>query len=382
MLELFLIQRNFSHEEAHETANAVREGLSKTDEISKNKFVELVGQLIHQRYGERSLGDLVFWDPLPSEIIVEGLAGERVWDQETLSRSLQTSGLSTDQAHRLAQIIETDLIETRTQRISTSKLEELAAAKLAEKYDATYADRFLVWRRWSQSNRPLFILIGGAPGVGKTSLAVSLANVLDIPRVVATDDIRQIMRQILAAELMPIIHQSSYTAWTELPPGSLQGGSAVIAGYREQVDKINVGVQAILKRCLEESTSVIIDGVHLLPDFIDPSQYDDSANLVNLCLAVSEQEAYKERFTGRARQAPARGSHKYLANLDHILEIQAHVLERCARHKVPVIDMVTLDDATREAVLVVGQYLSQQEGRQPKAKKKRASSTKGKRSKK
>ena len=382
MLELFLIQRNFSHEEAHDTANVVREALSKIDEIPKDDFIELVGQIIRQRHGERPLGDLAFWDPLPSDIIVEGTGGARVLAKEILARSLQTSGLAADQAHQLARGIEINLIETRTQRIDQSELEKRAASMLANQYDETYAERYLVWRRWSKTDRPLFILIGGASGVGKTSLAVSLANVLDIPRLVATDDIRQIMRQMLSAELLPIIHQSSYTAWTELPPGHIEGGNSVIAGYREQVDKINVGVQAILQRCAEENTSVIIDGVHLLPDFIDAASYGDSAYLVNLCLAVSERQVYEERFAGRAFQAPARGSHKYLANLDHILEIQDHILERCAQSNVPVIDMATLEDATQEAVMVVGQYLRKQEGVKSKRTKKRASTGKRNRPKK
>lgn len=57
-----------------------------------------------------------------------------------------------------------------------------------------------------------FQSFGGASGVGKTSLAINLASVLDIPRVVATDDIRQIMRLMLAPDLMPSIHDSSYAA--------------------------------------------------------------------------------------------------------------------------------------------------------------------------
>ena len=57
-----------------------------------------------------------------------------------------------------------------------------------------------------------FQSVGGASGVGKTSLAINLASVLDIPRVVATDDIRQIMRLMLAPDSMPSIHDSSYAA--------------------------------------------------------------------------------------------------------------------------------------------------------------------------
>ena len=60
---------------------------------------------------------------------------------------------------------------------------------------------------------PLVILIGGATGVGKSTIATQLAHRLGIVRVVATDAaIREVMRAMLSAELMPALHVSSFQA--------------------------------------------------------------------------------------------------------------------------------------------------------------------------
>src|SRR5262249_58919673 len=81
------------------------------------------------------------------------------------------------------------------------------------------ADRYLVWRRYQEPDKPVLILLGGTSGVGKTSLAVEVAHRLGIARVLSTDSIRQIMRIMLSPELVPALHASSYDAYKRLPPG-------------------------------------------------------------------------------------------------------------------------------------------------------------------
>ena len=88
------------------------------------------------------------------------------------------------------------------------------------------------------------MLLGGAAGVGKTSLALEVAHRLGIGRVCSTDSVRQIMRIMLSRELVPAIHGSSYDAWRLLPPDSL-GDDPVIEGFRAQAATVSVGVRAI-----------------------------------------------------------------------------------------------------------------------------------------
>ena len=374
MLMHYLIQRDFTHEEASDIANGVRDDLSKEKNIPKKDLLSLIDRRIRRQYGKRYLGDLVFWDRAPTITSVERQSGTLPFSKEILSRSIQASGLATDRSYQIAQTIESQLIDQRRTHIIHEELEDLTAAVLAKHHSEAYAERYQVWRTWRDMDKPLIILIGGASGVGKTSLAINLASVLHIPRVVATDDIRQIMRLMLAPELMPSIHDSSYSALATNIPGL----DPNIAGFREQAKAVGVGVRAIMSRSIEENASVIIAGVHLLPDFINVNTISKSVFLVPLCLALSDRPAYEERFAKREAEAPGRPMHRYLAHIDKILRIQEHILERSAEYDVPIIEASTAEEVTSSAVMIAAERLQEQSeiqkalsSRQKKRKKKK-----------
>ena len=361
MLVHHLIQRGFDHEEAYEIAETVRGALSKKKEVPKKEIVGLIGEVLNADFEGREVGDLVFWEQAPRSITVQRKSGSRPFSKELLSHSIQASGLPPDGSYLIAKEIETTLIDQRRSNVSHQELEELAIRTLAERHGQTYADRYHVWRTWADLDKPLIILIGGASGAGKTSLAVSLAHVLGIPRVVATDDIRQIMRLTLARDFMPAIHTSSYMAWSQVGVADGSGLDPVIAGFREQARVVAVGVQAILSRSVEENASVIIDGVHLLPGFIDLSPHQDEAFITPLCLSLADRDAYEERFAKRAAEAPARAAHRYISHLDDILKIQSHILEWSANEDIPIIDPASVEDVTSTAVMMVVERLQEQE---------------------
>ncbi|MDE2808097.1 MAG: hypothetical protein OXN90_06720, partial [Gemmatimonadota bacterium] len=304
MLVHYLIERGFSYEDARAVANAVRASLGKVESVRKKDMVQLVNSAIRKGFDTYEVGDLIFWERQPTTIIVERKSGSRPFSKELLSDSIQASGLPPDQSYEIARTIEARLIDQRRQHIAHWELEDLAAELIEKSFDKSFAERYHLWRAWGDVDKPLIILIGGASGVGKTTLAIALANLLDIPRVVATDDLRQVMRLTLAQELVPALHTSSYTAWKVVPAvGHLD---AVVAGFREQARSVCVGVKAIISRCIEENTSVIIDGVHLISDMLDLEGYAGDAFITPICLELPGRDAFEDRFAQRASEAPSR----------------------------------------------------------------------------
>ena len=229
MLVHYLLQRGFDHDEAVDVANEVREQLGKQDEVRKKEILRLVEEIIRERFGDRAPGDLVFWERQVTNITVEREGGKRPFSKGLLSHSIEATGLAPDEAYRIASAIEGNLIDLRRQEIGHRELERATADLLAKEHGDSYAERYRVWRAWGNLDKPLIILICGPSGAGKTTLAIALATLLDIPRVVATDDIRQMMRLTLTPELMPTLHTSTYNAWEKLPDLS-SGEDAVIAG--------------------------------------------------------------------------------------------------------------------------------------------------------
>ena len=198
--------------------------------------------------------------------------------------------------------------------------------------------------------------IGGTTGAGKTSAALEVARRLGIHRVMSTDSIRQVMRIMLSHELMPAIHYSSFDAHHYIPH-SAEGEDPVIEGCIHQASLVAVGVRAMIDRAVSENTSMVLDGVTLMPGVIDLNDYKDVADVIFMVLATLDPEAFRSRFESRGRHQTRRGKHRYIENLDAILRIQEHFLEYADRFDVPIVDNTSIDESVKSIIRLVVEML-------------------------
>ena len=91
-----------------------------------------------------------------------------------------------------------------------------------ETVDPNIARKYKNWRSLRTSQKPLIILIGGASGVGTSSMAFELANRLRLKNLISTDMIREVMRKIVSEELSPVIHKSSFDAYESIRTPSIR----------------------------------------------------------------------------------------------------------------------------------------------------------------
>jgi 2-phosphoglycerate kinase len=160
-----------------------------------------------------------------------------------------------------------------------------------------------------------------------------------------TDSIRQIMRLMFSADLLPEIHCSTYDAYRVLKPEALGARDPVVAGFREQAQKIVVGVHALLDRAVDENTSILIEGVNVLPGVVALDRYRTEAHVICLVVAALDVESYRNRFTTRARKAQGRSADRYLEHFDAIIKIQSYILAEAEHYGIPIIDNVGFDAA-------------------------------------
>ena len=146
----------------------------------------------------------------------------------------------------------------------------MALEVLTEIAGDRYAKNFLRWREVEKLDVPLVILIGGATGVGKSTIATQLAARLGIVRFVATDAIREVMRSMFSPELMPTLHTSSFEADAALREPPTRSADPLIVGFREQTAAVAVGIDALIERAALEGTSIIIEGAHVVPGVLRP----------------------------------------------------------------------------------------------------------------
>ena len=140
---------------------------------------------------------------------------------------------------------------------------------LAAEEGATIVARFRQWWSLRRLERPLLVLIGGVTGVGKSTVATQLAGRLGITRVIATDQLRQVVRAFFSHDFMPAVHHSSFNVATALRTyGDDQSGT--VAGFLRQAHDLAPGIDALVQRAVSEGTPIVLEGVHLLPEIPDP----------------------------------------------------------------------------------------------------------------
>lgn len=360
MLTYHLLQKGMTFEEAYEIADTVRGMIQGREMIDEHELVSLIRRVVRERYGDRYSGDYIFWSAPPSSITVEGRQSSSPFSKGILSQSLQAAGLDPNIAYGVARDIETKLKEGKRTSITRDELRDLTLRTLVENHGNEYAERYLVWRRFQRLEKPLIILIGGATGVGKTSIGIAIAHSLGISRVISTDAIRQVMRLILTPELIPSIHHSSYDAWRSLTAPLPENVDPVIEAFREQAIRVCVGARAVIERALEENVNMILDGVHLVPGFIDLTPYRKKAYIVTFIVTTLDAERYKDRFAAREQEAADRPMHKYLTNLDAIIKIQNYIIKMADLNRVPMIDNVNFDETVRMIIALILRFLQRQ----------------------
>ena len=206
-----------------------------------------------------------------------------------------------------------------------------------------YATNFTRWQDVQRLDVPLVILIGGAVGVGKSTIATHLAHRLGIVRVVQTDgSIREVMRAMLSSELMPALHVSSFQTDRAVREPTRRS-DALVAGFREQTQAVSVGIEAMIKRSVTEGTSIVIEGVHVVPGFFDVEVYGDQLVAVPMIFEVADESRHLHHFA--LRETGVRPAERYAQNFENIRKLQRYVKSQALSHGVPIIPNHSFDQA-------------------------------------
>ena len=282
-------------------------------------------------------------DPKNPQILISDRDSGLPYSKGLMASQVMVTGLSPVRAYQVAEAIEDRLRELGVPSISNAQLGELALGVLEDLAGERYARNFQRWREVEAIKVPLVVLIGGATGVGKSTLATQLATRLGIVRVVATDAIREVMRALFSHELMPTLHASSFEAGSVLrePPSK----DEVVVGFREQTAAVAVGVQALVERAAMEGTHLIIEGAHVVPGFLDLEPWRERILAVPVVVTIEEDELHRSHFAARAAEHTGRPSQRYLDRFDDIRRVQRYIKSQALSHGVPVIANYSFDRA-------------------------------------
>jgi 2-phosphoglycerate kinase len=271
-------------------------------------------------------------DPLPL-----GDPDGHPYSKGVMARALVAAGLPIETAYVLAARLEVDLVATGARAVELERLEDVACELLGEEEGVKVVKRLRRLAALQELDMPVVLLVGGATGTGKSTVATEAAHRLGITRVTSTDFIRQTIRAYFPRTTMPSVHGSSFEAGTSV--------ENLESGFLEQSRRVLVGVEASVERALTEGWSMAVEGVHLVPGLV-PVELD-GALLVHAILHVGSLEEHKEHFVVRdASTGGVRALDKYLDGLDEIRQLQELIVERAVRFGVPVIESTSVERTT------------------------------------
>ncbi len=166
------------------------------------------------------------------------------------------------------------------------------------------------------------ILIGGIPGVGKTSISGYIARKLGIDIVLSADYLREFLRPVCGQ--VDILKKSVYEAWQFFGQETRE---TIRRGFIEQGRIMNSGTDAVLKRAINNGESLILETLYFIPSQISP---DVLKEIKALYIYSESREVNASRLLERQKYTHYNSPGQRLADqLDRYRLMMEYSLEEC-----------------------------------------------------
>lgn len=251
-----------------------------------------------------------------------------------LAKKLELIGFSISEGYQFSNQIYTDLLRLEKKKLSKSYFDKFVYNHLKKKYNENIAEKYIFIENWYDTGIPLWILITGAKGVGKSTLSRQIASDLGIQHIIETDVVRDVLRKVLSAEVTPELHASSYNAYKKLRPIYSSRFDEVIIGFENHAKFVNMGVDAVLSRAEIESVSIVVEGEHLLPAFFDEI-IRKKTNVIFITLALSDSAQHLEYLNSQYTQE----KEDLIKHFEEIRKVHDHIVNETKIRKLPIVEL-------------------------------------------
>jgi len=264
-----------------------------------------------------------------------------------MATSILATGLETGRAHAIAADVERILRNRQTREVGADELANLALRAIESTAGREAAERYSAWRRAKRAGCPIVVALGGAPGVGKSTIATRLALRLGINRVVPTDAVREVLRTVVPDTVLPELHVSTYESIGRNSEADLS-----LTSFRRQAHAVLSASVAVAARLTSERRSVILEGAHLLPGEVRRhlAERGSDAIVIELLMTVTHEEAHRDHLTRRLHAEPSRGGQRHLEHLPVIRRLQDELRQLAQAANVAEHDIAHPEDLTQRIV--------------------------------
>ena len=193
----------------------------------------------------------------------------------------------------------------------------------------------------------MIIVLGGAPGTGKTTIANLLVQRLNLAHHLSTGFIRSSISHLLPEDQARLLRRNSYDAHQELEDSSTGAESRVLEGAIRQAQTIKPSIETCIQRAIREGIGMVLEGTHCIPGILDP----DALGATILCvLDVPDREVLKSRVLS-FNHAKRSFTREQLGDLVHL---QDQFLRLAIEHHQPVVVNQDLEEAIAQIRGLVG----------------------------
>ncbi len=286
---------------------------------------------------------------------VEDRRGTRLpFSKGILATSLTATGVTPQDSYQVAEAIEDELWGEGRDLFYVDELVERIAAEIGDRLGPDTAATWTAWIQTRRAGYPIIVLMGGATGVGKSTVATRLAGRLGISQVVATDAVREVMRGIFPAEILPTLHVSSFEAHTRARAPVPEDHDPVVAGFRQQAEVVAVGIRKLVERALKEQHDLVLEGVHLIPGMLeeDVERWRNMGAVCRVILAVPDSTEHKAHFLARLEHQ-GRRPERYLSHFGDIRSIHRYLVLQAEAHSIPIVEVGALDASIKSVLDLV-----------------------------
>mgnify|MGYP001824414840 CR=1 FL=1 len=289
--------------------------------------------------------------------------GEHLGELALLTDAVRTASAATLEDSDLMVLSRREFVEclSGSPQIALNLDTSLEERALSPDIGKKVAAQYRAWSRFRHSGLPMIVLVGGCSGSGKSTVAAELALRLDIGRTQSTDILRDVVRLFISEQFAPELHVSSYDAWRVLhcrDTNDRNQASRLIAGFRAQSDRLAATIDAVIDRSVKERASIIIEGIHIHPNY-HRRVIQEEAVVIPLLLTNPSTEKLQQHFLRRGEVAPSRAATKYLENFSTIWQIQDYLVGEAQRCGVPFIVNTDLDDTLRMLIGIITERLEE-----------------------
>lgn len=157
------------------------------------------------------------------------------------------------------------------------------------------------------------ILLGGVPGVGKTTIAYEIARLYRIDKVLSIDVLKNVVKKFISKEEESYLYTTTHEAY------KLENLD-VISGYRKHCDVVNKYVLELLDNFKNEKV-VILEGATINKSILNHLK-DYEIYYFNLYL--EKETDLKDRYESKLKIRKGR----WLENIDKISEINNYLINQ------------------------------------------------------